>query len=243
MWPCVRYAVSPSSRFRLSAESGTIEVVRLGLIGDVHAEDELVLATLEALRKERVDHVLCTGDLVDGLGDVDRACGYLREANVLTVRGNHDRWIRSDEMRTLPNAHKMTELSVETIALLKSLPSTASLDILGGGKLLLCHGVGRNDMRRLQADDRGHAISSNDDLLGVLFDAGIRLMIAGHTHQQMLRRFERGGGRPPLFAINPGTLAREDEPGFAIVDLKAARVEFRRFTSDRLVVHASSALL
>jgi predicted phosphodiesterase len=186
---------------------------------------------------------LCTGDLVDGLGNVDRVCALLREANALIVRGNHDRWIREGEMRTLPHAHKMTELSVEAIALIKGLPPTASLDIPGGGKVLLCHGVGQNDMRLLLPDDRGHAISSNDDLLGVLFDANVRLMVTGHTHEQMVRRFERGGGKPPLFAINPGTLSRDDEPGFAILDLTGGRVAFRRFTSDRSVVHTSSGLL
>ena len=231
--------------------------MRLGLIGDVHAEDELLRITLDVFRKEHVDLVLCTGDLVDGLGDVDRACGMLRDAKAIVVRGNHDRWIRSDDMRTLPHAHTMTALAVETIGLLKELPATATIDLPAGGKLLLCHGVGANDMRRLMPDDQGYAISSNDDLLAVLFDPNIRLMVAGHTHQQMVRRFERGGGKPPLFAINPGTLARGDQPGFAILDLEppastpaldkavapGARVEFHRIRPDHTALRASSAVL
>jgi predicted phosphodiesterase len=219
--------------------------VRLGLIGDVHAEDELLLITLAAFKDARVDRVLCTGDLVDGRGDVDRACALLHEAGALVVRGNHDRWIRADDMRTLRHAHKMTELAVETVTLLKELPSTASVPLPGGDKLLLCHGVGANDMCRLLPDDRGYAISSNDDLLAVLFDASVRVMVGGHTHQPMLRRFERGSGKPPLFAINPGTLARDDEPGFAILDLSegGGRVAFHRIGLNRAVTQTSSAVL
>jgi predicted phosphodiesterase len=157
--------------------------VRLGLIGDVHAEDELLGATLAFFRNERVDHVLCTGDVVDGVGDVDRTCALLREAGAFVVRGNHDRWIRTDELRSLPHAHRMTDLAVPTIAFLKNLPSTKSLDLPTGGTLLLCHGVGENDMQGLRAEDRGVALSSNDDLLAVLFDPNVRVLIAGHTRR------------------------------------------------------------
>lgn len=229
--------------------------MRLGLIGDVHAEDELLRLTIDALRAARVDRILCTGDIVDGIGDVDRACTLLREANALVVRGNHDRWIRNDEMRHLPHAHKMTDLSVETITLLKGLPSTSSLDVpaFGGhstGKLVLCHGVGNNDMCRLGPDDGGYALSSNEDLLALLFDSNVRVMVGGHTHRPMVRTLQRGGGNSPLFVVNPGTLAREHEPGFAILDLVASRVDFHRIHLDLAipdpvasVSHVSCAML
>lgn len=222
--------------------------MRLGLIGDVHAEDDLLGHTLDWFSRVRVDRVLCTGDIVDGHGDVDRACSLLTGANAVVVRGNHDRWIRSDEMRQLPHAHKMTQLSVESIALLKGLPSTVSLDLPAfarhpPGKLLLCHGVGGNDMARLNPDDRGYAISSNEDLLAILFNPGVHVMVGGHTHRPMLRRFERGSGKSPLWVVNPGTLAREDDPGFAILDLTAARVDFHRVERTGAIAHVSCAVL
>ncbi len=221
--------------------------MRLGLIGDVHAEDELLRLTLAALREARVDRILCTGDLVDGQGNIDRACALLREANVLVVRGNHDRWIRADELRSLPHAHHMTQLAVETIALLKELPPTRTIDLPAGGKVLLCHGVGANDMLGLLPDTRGDAIAGNEDMLAILFDATIRVMVGGHTHRPMLRRLERGRGQPPLFAVNPGTLARQDEPGFAILDLHdeahSGRIDFYRFGTDGSTAHTSSAVL
>src|SRR6476661_2616953 len=136
--------------------------MRFGLIGDVHAEDERLRVAISAMARAKVDRILCCGDLVDGHGDVDRTCSTLALHGVTTVRGNHDRWIREDELRTLPNAHRMTSLSPLTIDMLKSLPRTVLIDV-PGGKLLLCHGVGENDMCRLREDDTGYALASNDD--------------------------------------------------------------------------------
>lgn len=222
--------------------------VRLGLIGDVHAEDELLGRALDRLFQERVDRVLCTGDIVDGHGDVDRACALLTKASAIVVRGNHDRWIRADEMRNLPRAHNMTQLSVESITLLKSLPQTVTLDVPPftrhpPGKLLLCHGVGTNDMARLTPEDRGYAISSNEDLLGILFNPAIHVMVGGHTHRPMLRRFGRSSDKCPLWIVNPGTLARDDEPGFAILDLAVGRVDFHRFEPSGAITHVSCGVL
>ncbi len=216
-------------------------VRRVGLIGDVHAEDERLRVAIAALTAEKVDKILCCGDLVDGHGDVDRTCSTLALHGVTTVRGNHDRWIRDDDMRTLPNAHRMTALTPLSIELLKSLPRTVSIDV-PGGKLLLCHGIGENDMRQLGPEDSGYAISSNDDLLKVLFDPTIAIMVAGHTHKPMVRRFERGGGKPALIVVNPGTLAREDGSGFAVLDLVARRVDFHRIGDDLRVEPANRAV-
>lgn len=214
---------------RVVSESGgasTLVTLRLGLIGDVHSEDELLARTLDELAAAKVDTILCTGDLVDGRGSVDRVVTLLRERNVVVIRGNHDRWIRSDELRTLRHAHRMTDLHADTIAFLKGLEPTHAISLASGGKLLLCHGVGANDMCKLGPDDYGYAISSNEDLLALLFDPTVHVMVGGHTHKPMLRRFERGSGKSPLWVVNPGTLSRDDTPGYAILDLAEKRAEF-----------------
>ncbi len=216
--------------------------MRLGLIGDVHAEDRRLAVTLDAFRRERVDGILCTGDLADGEADINTTCALLRASNAYVIRGNHDRWIREDTMRNLPHAHRMTELAIETVTFLKSLPVTIVLDV-PGGKLLLCHGVGENDMQRLVPDDHGYAIASNDALLKVLFDPTIRIMVGGHTHVPMVRRFERGPGKPPLVVVNPGTLARHDKPGFAILDTNTKKVGFYRITDNLAVESVSHAVV
>lgn len=217
--------------------------MRLGLVGDVHAEDERLAATLIALQQAKVDLVLCTGDVVDGYGDVDRACALLVEQRVLTVRGNHDRWIREDVRRDLPNAHRMTGLAPESIAFLKELPVTRAVDVTGAGVVHLCHGVGADDMKELTAEDQGHALASSPELMKLLFDPRVRFMVGGHTHVPMVRELKRAERLPPLVVVNPGTLFREDEPGYFVLDTEERRVETYRLGERLTVVPVSRAVL
>jgi len=49
-------------------------------------------------------------------------------------------------------------------------------------------------------------------------DPDVALMLAGHTHERMVRKLEG------LTAINAGTLHRDGAPGFLVVDLEARAV-------------------
>jgi predicted phosphodiesterase len=121
----------------------------------------------------------------------------------------------------------MPDLAVPTVAYLKGLPATVTLDV-PGGKLLLCHGAGTDDMAQVLPHDRGHALASNEAWTRVLFDPDVRFMVCGHTHQAMLRQFARGSGRSPLVVVNAGSLARDAPPGFVVLDLARGTVDFHR---------------
>ena len=64
--------------------------MRLGVVSDIHANLHALDAVLEALRRERVDGILCLGDVV-GYGALPNECvDRLREVEAATVAGNHD---------------------------------------------------------------------------------------------------------------------------------------------------------
>src|ERR1700754_3529639 len=121
---------------------------RVGVIGDIHTEADVLAWALDVLKSHDVEAILATGDLADGPhhGDgVMRACRLLREANVLTVQGNHDRWMLDNDQRDFPDATFLDELDSETTEYLQSLP--VSLDILTPlGLMLLGHGLGEDDI-------------------------------------------------------------------------------------------------
>src|SRR6185295_16503678 len=56
---------------------------KLGVIGDIHAEDRRLETALRWMKKLAVDRVLAVGDLADGYGDLERCCRLLREADAL----------------------------------------------------------------------------------------------------------------------------------------------------------------
>jgi predicted phosphodiesterase len=202
---------------------------RLGLLGDVHAEDERLAAAFDIFEAEKVDQILCVGDVADGRGDLARCCALLHERNALTVAGNHERWLLRDTVRTLPHAHVRHALDASTLTYLEELPKTREVPT-PLGMLLLCHGVGTNDMQQLRADDEGYGLHCNHDLAHLLRDNKYALVVGGHTHQRMVRRFhgkELGlpGGASLIF-VNPGTLTRTDSPCCAVLDLDAGCVRF-----------------
>ena len=51
------------------------------------------------------------------------------------------------------------------------------------------------------------------------------------------------GVHKPLTTGNAGTLAREDEPGFAVLDTDARRIEFRRIAEDLTITAGSRAVI
>ncbi len=209
-----------------------MEVVirRFGAIGDVHAEHTFLAAALDTLRGENLDAIFCVGDIVDGRGDVDRCCALLQQNDVIAVRGNHERWLLKDDMRTLPKAHHASDLAPSSCAYLAALPTTRRIATTRG-PLLLCHGIGDDDMARLWTYDYGYALETND-ALAALRATDHTLMVGGHTHERMVRSFGA------LTVINAGTLTYTDTPCFLVADLQEGYVQFYDLDDDARVIEA-----
>jgi predicted phosphodiesterase len=194
---------------------------RLVIIGDVHTEATRLDLVLAHARRVGVDAVLCVGDIVDGPEDAVRCIELLRDHGVITVRGNHERWQLDGE------SAEPLEAPGWARAWLAALPATRTIETVAG-PLLLCHGVGTDDMTRLLPWDEGYALDSNFALWELVADRRFRLAVGGHTHRRMARRFD------DLTFLNPGTLCRDDEPGFLEVDLGAGTGAWYRVDLERV---------
>jgi putative phosphoesterase len=203
---------------------------RIGIIGDIHAEDVLLEAALNFFAGENLDAIFCVGDVVDGAGNANRCCELLRQFSVLTVRGNHDRWMLENTMRDLHDATVREELTSNNLSFLRSLSSTRSLQT-NAGNLLLCHGMGENDMQEIKPHDEGYALQFKDELQRLMCEKTVRFVVAGHTHQRMVRDF---GG---LIVINAGTLFRIRQPCVATADFGERWVQSHDFEDGVLVPH------
>lgn len=188
---------------------------RLGLLGDIHAEDRALAAALAFLGQQDVDAIACTGDVADGGGDIDRTCALLSEHEVLTVSGNHDHWALTGELSTLLDATR--ELLPESRAYLTNLPDTILLATVRGGALL-CHGVGEDDMAVLKPDTSGYALGAIPELHELMLNPDVQYMLGGHTHRSMVRTF------PGVTVVNAGTLHRAYSPSFCVLDFEAEEV-------------------
>jgi predicted phosphodiesterase len=186
---------------------------RIGVIGDIHAEDARLEQALDALAARGVELCATTGDVIDGRGSVERCCELLEARGVVAVAGNHDRWFLGGHVHNLPWATPHGSLSAQARRTLERLPPVVELATVAGGALL-CHGLGANDLAKVDPDDHGDALETNDDLQLVLRGRH-RWIINGHSHRRMVRHF------PRVTIINAGTLRRDHEPGFLDLDFAA----------------------
>jgi predicted phosphodiesterase len=205
------------------------EIRRIGLLGDIHAEARHLEAALRTFQGEGVDLILSTGDIVDGVGDVERCVELLIHHGVRAVRGNHERWFKDGNNRILPDATFREKVAADAVLWLEALPRLIEVETVAG-PLLLGHGVGPDDMSRLHMDTEGYALQCLDALWDLLAEADLRWVVGGHTHRRMLRIFNRPPGAPLGF-LNPGTLRFDQGPGFALADFSTGKMSF--FDLDR----------
>jgi len=199
----------------------------IGLIGDVHAEDVRLEATLRHLADSDVSTILCTGDLADGRGNLDRVVELLIEHEVKVVAGNHDRWLLADKYRHVPKAHSRDNLKSHTLDYFRSLPKSRSISFQGHD-LLLCHGVGDQDLAKVWPGTLRMAAERSETLDSLIDSHAYQWIINGHVHFQTVIPFRT------LTLINAGTLAGERWPGFLTLDPISSEVEVFSFRKDQI---------
>jgi len=191
---------------------------RIGIIGDIHCQDKKLEIAI-AFLKANTDGILCVGDIVDGLGDCNRCIDLLKRNEVITVKGNHEKWIIKSEMRDIAGATRIKDLSAESIEYIRSLKDEIEIEE-NTTKMLLCHGIGKNDMACIKPEDYGYGLECNDALWDLIASNKYSIMIGGHTHEEMVRKIDR------LTIINPGSMDKNDGSNFAIMDLIKNNVDF-----------------
>jgi predicted phosphodiesterase len=185
---------------------------RVGILGDVHCEDVALEAARALFTAHGTSRVLAVGDLVDGPGDPHRTLELL--ADVDAVAGNHDRWYRQGTLRDLPDALPVDTLCGKHRQWLSALPASRDYET-AHGSLLLCHGLGDDDMATLRPDDMEYALQSNTALQRLLTHAHYRFVVSGHSHRRMIRRIAN------TTFINAGTLLHCHEPCVLVFDVDA----------------------
>jgi predicted phosphodiesterase len=200
-----------------------------GIIGDIHGHASVLDQALRFLRGLGVEHMLAVGDVVGEHGDINACCALLQQPDVSTVRGNHDRWFLDGTMPALRSAIDESSLTPCTRQFLAGLPATREFATMVG-PLLLCHGLGANDMAQLKPWDEGYALQANEDLQALLHERRYVLVAGGHTHWRMVQHFDG------VTVINAGTLVPEHEPCFMAVDLTVRQVQFYDLRESSVVV-------
>lgn len=147
--------------------------MRIAALYDVHGNMPALEAVLADVDDERVDAIVCGGDLV--LGAQPAEClALMRERGARYVRGNCERLVLDRDDET--SAWCDDRLDDDARAFLAALPTTVSLD-----GVCFCHGSPR-------ADDEILTAATPDDVVAeMLADVPQTTVVCGHTHHQFDR--------------------------------------------------------
>src|SRR5262249_52036213 len=176
------------------------------IISDIHGNLPALEAVLAEIAAERVERIVCLGDVATLGPQPHEVIARLRGLGCPVVMGNTDA-----DLLALAREESATggvwgsqdfdfdrwcaaRLTADDLAYLRTFQPTIS-ESLGDGMTLLCyHGSPRS------YDERITAQTADDALDQMLAEMPAQLYAGGHTHQQLLRRY-RG-----TLVLNPGTV-------------------------------------
>jgi putative phosphoesterase len=175
--------------------------VLLAVLSDIHGNLPALEAVLAELERERVDELVCLGDVAVGPQPVE-TLARVRTLGCVVVMGNWDAWVldgfpplRGDPWRRFIEQGKWWagKLSAEDRACVRTFVPRIELR-LDGVAVLCFHGSPRS------YDEMILATTPHDELLRMLAGFDQPLMLAGHTHVQLARLVEG------TLVVNPGSV-------------------------------------
>lgn len=190
------------------------------VISDVHANRVALEAVLSDAGDP--DRVVCAGDVV-GYNPWPAACvDVLRERDVPTISGNHDRMLTSgrnfgaNPMAQAGIRHARSDLNDVQRGWLERLPTERTLF---DGRLKLVHGHPDAPDRYTYPEAFGPHLLGDETVL-----------VMGHTHVQHAEAYDEG------LVVNPGSVGqpRDDDPraAYAVVDLDEPSADLHRVEYD-----------
>lgn len=178
--------------------------MRIALISDIHGNLVALEAIVADLETKSPDAIICLGDVLVTGPQPRQVLQLLREHGWPVVMGNTDTWALNptpwettdEDSRRLEEIERWGAalLSEEDKALIRTFHPTITLEIGAGFNLLAYHGSPRSNT------DFIGPTTSEDELKQKLAGHQAAIMAGGHTHQQMLRRFQGS------ILINPGSV-------------------------------------
>ncbi|MFB6123214.1 MAG: metallophosphoesterase [Haloferacaceae archaeon] len=194
--------------------------MQVGVISDVHGNRIALDAVLDDMPS--VDRLVCAGDVV-GYNPWPADCvAAVRDREIPTVMGNHDRAVASDagfrfnSMASAGVEFARRRLDDDALGWLAGLPDErTAVD----GRVKLVHGHPEDPDRYTYPEEFSPRMLDDEDVL-----------VTGHTHVQGHRAFDEG------VVMNPGSVGqpRDGDPraAYAVVDVDSRSVEERRVEYD-----------
>lgn len=173
--------------------------MKLGIIADIHSNAEAMEAVLSSIPP--VDKIICAGDIIDRFYLNNEVFDLLDRYDIEFIQGNHDDGIFHNYM-----CQKGT-LTQENLSKVLSAPIEREYTF-SDRTFLMVHGSPWNRLRDY--------IYPDSPQISKLAECGKDVIILGHTHVSMIKKFNG------TTVINPGSVGQppmnNPKPTYALMD-------------------------
>lgn len=166
--------------------------MRIALLADIHGNFVALETVLHELAQESIEQIICLGD-VGALGpQPHEVLARLRQLRCPVILGNTDAWLlaapgaKTSDSETLRviTAWCAEQLTEEDRSYLHTFSPLLKFPLDGERTLLSYHGSPRS------FDDVIASITPDTVIKQMLAGSAATVMVGGHTHIQMIRRYE-----------------------------------------------------
>lgn len=204
--------------------------MKIAVISDIHANIYALMTVLSDIDSEKVDTIVCLGDLVGYGPHPNEVISTIRRRNILCLKGNYDSsvvdnefsFIRENPINSFSMPWAVNELREENRIFLNNLPSTISLSI-ADKNILFVHGSPNKINEYLLQDGKNTYETMNSLKEDIL--------VCAHTHLPCAKEF----GNKLL--INCGSVGKpkigRPNPTYCIIDISnsgTVNVKFKEVT-------------
>ena len=178
--------------------------MKLALISDIHGNLFALEAALTAIQKQNIDQIICLGDVAAFGPQPREVLTQLKQIGCPIVMGNTDEWLLNPKPYPIrdEDSHKFTavdtwaaeQLTTADKAFLHTFQPTIRQQLNKDISLLCFHGSPRSNTEIIRAT------TAEDELAKALNGQTATIMAGGHTHSQLLRRYQQS------YIINPGSV-------------------------------------
>lgn len=178
--------------------------MRVALISDIHGNRVALETVMAAIERDAPDQVVCLGDVAAMGPDPGGAIDLLQSLGCLVIMGNADSELFTDPAEIAAKIDDpvvrdlilwtQEQLDDQRRAFVASFVPSLELDLGSGVRLLCFHGSPRSNTEII------HAGTELEALRDAIDGSTATLLAGGHTHHQVLRRFDG------QWLINPGSV-------------------------------------
>jgi predicted phosphodiesterase len=166
--------------------------MRIALLSDIHGNLMALETVLQELAQEPIDQIVCLGDVAALGPQPHEVIGRLRQLDCPVILGNTDAWLLMPTGAKTSDSHILSTITawcVEQLtptdrSYLQTFVPLLELPLDEGRRLLCYHGSPRS------FDEVIAATTPDADVQTMLAGYCAAVFAGGHTHIQMLRRYQ-----------------------------------------------------